>query len=81
MSASLDFAYGETYIRGVNGLAFIAGTGIDLDFYPRFSVPIGFIANYNITSQPEFVCVNDSYAHVMKAKLAYTKAIDFSLGL
>ena len=81
ISASTEFAYGETYIRGVNGLAFIAGAEIDLDFYPRYSVPIGFIANYNITSKPEFVYVNVSFAHVLKAKLAYTKANDFSLGI
>ena len=81
MSATTDFSYGETYIRGKNGLALTAGAGVDFDFYPRYSVPLGLIINYNITSQPEFVYVDGKYAHLWKTKIAYTKASDFSLGL
>ncbi len=81
MSATTDLSYGETYIRGKNGLAFTAGAGVDLDFYPRYSVPVGLIVHYNITSQPELVYVNGRAAHILKAKIAYTKARDFSLGL
>lgn len=81
MSAIADLAYGETYSRGENGLAFIAGTGIDLDFYPKYSVPVGLMVHYNITSQPEFVIVEGKSAHIWKMKLAYTRASDFSLGL
>jgi len=81
MNATTDFSYGETYIRGVNGLAFTAGAGVDLDFYPKYSVPVGFIFHYNISSQPEFVYVKGKSAHIWKMKLAYTKASDFSLGL
>ena len=81
MSATTDLAYGETYIRGENGLSFTAGAGVDLDFYPKYSVPLGLIVHYNITSQPEFVIVDGKSAHILKVKLAYTKASDFSLGL
>ena len=81
MSATTDLSYGETYIRGKNGMAFTAGAGVDLDFYPRYSVPVGLIVHYNITSQPEFVYVDGRSAHILKAKIAYTKARDFSLGL
>jgi hypothetical protein len=81
MSATTDFSYGETYIRGKNGLALTAGAGVDFDFYPRYSVPLGLIINYSITSQPEFVYVDGKYAHIWKTKIAYTKASDFSLGL
>jgi hypothetical protein len=81
ISAITDFAYGETYIRGENGLSFTAGVGVDLDFYPKYSVPLGLIIHYNITSQPEFVYVDGSSAHIWKVKLAYTKSHDYSLGL
>jgi len=81
MSAMTELDYGETYLRGENGLAFTAGAGLDLDFYPKYSVPVGLIVHYNITSQPEFVIVEGKSAHIWKMKLAYTKASDFSLGL
>ena len=81
MSAMTELDYGETYLRGDNGLAFTAGAGLDLDFYPKYSVPVGLIVHYNITSQPEFVIVDGKSAHILKVKLAYTKASDFSLGL
>ncbi len=81
MSAMTELDYGETYLRGENGLAFTAGAGLDLDFYPKYSVPVGLIVHYNITSQPEFVIVDGKSAHILKVKLAYTRASDFSLGL
>ncbi|MCK4749311.1 MAG: hypothetical protein KAT15_19795, partial [Bacteroidales bacterium] len=78
---SIDLAYGETYNRGENGFSFDAMAGIDLDFYPRYSVPVGFIINYAITSMPEFVYIKDQNAQMIQAKIAYTKAVDFSLGI
>ncbi len=81
MSAITDLSYGETYIRGKNGLVFTAGAGVDLDFYPKYSVPLGLIVHYNITSQPELVYVAGKSAHIWMVKLAYTKSSDFSLGL
>jgi hypothetical protein len=81
MSALTEFSYGETYLRGKNDLAFIAGAGLDLNFYPRYNVPLGLIINYNLTSQPEFVYVTGRSAHIWKIKIAYTKASDFSLGV
>lgn len=81
ISAMAKLSYGETYIRGENGMGFTAGGGVDLDFYPRYSVPLGFIAHYNITSQPEFVFLEGGVAHIGKIKIAYTKSRDYSLGL
>ena len=68
-------------MKGNNGLAFSAGAGVGLDFYPKYAVPLGLIAHYNITSQPEFIVVDGRPAHIWKVKLAYTKASDISLGL
>jgi len=79
--ASTDLAYGETYIRGENGFAFNVGGGIDLDFYPRYSLPVGVMMYYNITSMPDFVYVDGEYGQMVKAKIAYTKSTEFSLGV
>lgn len=81
IKSSAMLAFGETYTRGVYGLAFDAGIGIDFDFFPRFSVPIGLVLAYDITSMPDFVYVDGKESQIIQAKIAYTKASDFSLGL
>jgi hypothetical protein len=78
---SAHLAYGETYSRGAYGIAFDAGAGIDLNFYPRFSLPLGLVFIYDITSMPDFVYVSGKESQMIQAKIAYTKASDFSLGI
>jgi hypothetical protein len=80
-NASIDLAYGETYNRGENGFAFSAGGGIDLDLYPRYSLPVGFVMYYTISSLPDFVYVEGEQAQMIKGKIAYTKSTEFSLGV
>jgi hypothetical protein len=41
--ASTDLVYGESYIRGENSFSFAADGGIDIDFYPRYSLPFGMM--------------------------------------
>jgi len=36
---------------------------------------------YNITSMPDFVYVDGEQGHMIKAKIAYTKSTEFSLGV
>jgi hypothetical protein len=79
--ASAKLAYGETYTRGAYGFAFDLGAGVDLNFYPRFSVPLGLVVTYDITSMPDFVYVEGEESQMIQAKIAYTKASDFSLGI
>lgn len=79
--ASTKLAYGETYIRGNYGFAFETGAGIDLNFYPRFLIPVGLVITYDITSMPDFVYVEGEKSQLIQAKIAYTKAQDFSLGI
>jgi hypothetical protein len=81
LKASLDFAYGESYNRGENGFNMSASAGIDLDFYKRYSLPLGFAFSATITSMSDIVYVQDSYAKLMRAKIAYTKSPDFNLGI
>jgi len=79
--ASTDLAYGETYTRGEYGFSFAADGGIDIDFYPRYSLPFGTMLYYGISSMPDFVYVDGGRAHMIKAKLAYTRSTEFSLGV
>lgn len=79
--ANTVLAYGETYTRGKYGSSFDGGAGLDLDLYPRFSVPVGLVFNYEITSMPDFVFVEGDKAQLIQIKIAYTKATDFSLGI
>ena len=81
IKTSANLAYGETYTRGAYGFAFDGGGGIDLNFYPRFSVPLGLVVTFDITSMPDFVYVSGENSQMIQAKIAYTKASDFSLGI
>jgi len=74
-------AYGERYIRGNYGYSYDLGAGIDFNFYPRYSVPLGLVLIYEITSMPDFVFVDGKNSQLIQTKIAYTKASDFSLGL
>lgn len=79
--ASATLAYGETYIRGEYGFAFDGGLGVDINLYPRFSIPIGIVLTYDYTNMPDFVYVDGENSQMVLAKIAYTKASDFSLGI
>ena len=77
----IKMAYGETYTRGTYGFALEGGAGIDLNFYPRYSVPVGLVLTYDITSMPDFVYVDGQVSQMIQTKIAYTKASDFNLGI
>ena len=79
--ASADFAYGETYTRGTYGFSFDGSAGIDINFYPRYSVPVSFVLIYDLTSMPDFIYIEGERSQSIHAKIAYTKASDFSLGI
>ena len=64
-----------------NGFTMSASAGIDLDFYRKYSVPLGFAFSATITSMSNVVYTQDSYAKLMRAKIAYTKSADFNLGI
>jgi hypothetical protein len=79
--ASAAMAYGETYTRGENGFSFDGGAGVDFNLYPKYSIPIGFVVIYDITTMPDFVYLEGEKAQMIQAKIAYSKASDFSLGI
>ena len=79
--ASTNLAYGESYTRGENGFSFKAGAGIDLDFNPRYSVPVGLLVNYSISSMPDIVYIEGKKAQMGQVKIAYTGASDFNIGI
>ena len=81
LKSSLDVAYGESYVRGENGFSFAGNAGIDIDFYRRYKFPVGLVLQYTITGMPDMVTIRNRQAHIVRSKIAYTKAADFSLGI
>jgi len=79
--ASADLAYGESYTRGENSFTYGADGGIDIDFCPRYSLPLGMMLHYSISTLPNLVYVEDGRVQITKAKLAYTRSTEFSLGV
>jgi hypothetical protein len=78
---STDIAYGESYTRGENAFTYSTGAGVDLDFNPRYSIPVGVVFFYSISSMPDLVIIKDKTAQMARLKIAYTKAFDFNLGV
>lgn len=75
------YAYGETFTRGKSsGLYSITG-GVDVDFYKRFSVPVGIALTFTHTTEPDIVYVDDRSGRTFFWKLAYTGRKDFDLGI
>jgi hypothetical protein len=81
LKSSIDLAYGETYERGENGFSTAFTAGLDLDFYRRFNIPAGLVLQYTLSDRPEIITIRGSSAQIFRAKLAYTRSSDFSLGL
>lgn len=79
--ADADISWGETYIRNKMAFRYALGVSVDINFFPRFSIPFGFVSGYQISSQPDLVYVDNKFAQVLLFKIAWTGSRDFSLGL
>jgi len=74
-------AYGESFVRETTKGYFIGGITGDVDFQPKYRVPLGLALGYTITSAPEVVMNDGSYSNLIMAKLGYTGSDEFELGL
>jgi len=79
--ASTDLIYGESFERGINEFSISASGGIDLDFNPRFNIPLGIVFNYTFSTMPSLVFTSDKPAQLIHGKIAFTRAKDFNLGV
>jgi hypothetical protein len=81
IKASADLMYGESFERGKNDFYYSHDIGVDLDFYPKFRIPAGMVFNYSVSTLPDLVYDTEDLAQMVRWKVAYTKAVDFSLGI
>jgi hypothetical protein len=76
-----NLAYGESFERGVSEAFYAVGLLGDVDFMPKQKVPIGFALGYTLTSAPAIVMNGGGNAGIFSARLGYTGASEFQLGL
>ena len=76
-----DLSYGESLEQRKNDLYFSAGILGSFDLYPKNEVPLGFNAGYVLTAAPEIVMDNEGSSNMFIAKINYTGAEEFDLGL
>lgn len=81
LQANLEYAYGESLERGATKGYFSGGILGDVDFNPKFKVPLGLAFGYSLSSSPEIVMSDGGSANLFIVKIGYTRARDFDLGL
>ena len=81
LQANLEYAYGESLERGATKGYFSGGILGDIDFNPKYKVPLGLAFGYSLSSNPEIVMSDGGSANLFIGKIGYTRAQDFDLGL
>lgn len=76
-----EYAYGESFERGKTKGFFLVGVAGDMDFSPKYNVPVGLALGYTISSAPEIVMSDGGFSNLINAKIGYTKSNDFELGI
>ncbi len=76
-----DFLYGESFVRGVN--SFFTGISLsgDVDFNPRYQVPVGLNFGYAFSSRPENTLLEFDHTNIFHLRIGYTGSSDFDVGL
>ena len=76
-----DLAYGESFERGRSQGYFSAGVLADMDFKPKFNVPIGLALGYVATNDPESISEDSGFSSIFIGKIGYSASKEFELGL
>lgn len=74
-------SYGESFQREDGDLYTTFGALGDVDFKPKYNVPINFALGYILTSAPEVVMSDGGYSNIFQAKIGYSGSKDYELGL
>ncbi len=75
------FLYGESFVRGVHSFFMGLGVAVDLDFNPKYGVPVGVNAGYAYSSEPENTLLEFNNTNILDVRIAYTGSCDFDVGL
>lgn len=78
---NLDYAYGESLERGASKAYFSGGILGDVDFNPKYKVPVGLALGYSMSSAPEIVMNDGGFSNLFLGKIGYTGSQDFELGV
>jgi len=76
-----ELSYGESFNREKSNTIYSLGILGDVDFNPKHNVPIGLALGYILGSADEIVLDDGGIVNVVSARLGYTGASDFELGL
>ncbi len=76
-----QYAYGESFEHEETGGYLAAGIAGDVDFMPKYNVPVGLAVSYTLTSAPEVLMADQGNASLISGKVSYTGSDDFELGL
>lgn len=76
-----EYAYGESFQRQKNEGYYAAGIGGDVNFNPRYNVPLGLALAYTLTSAPQIVFGDGGASNLVSIRVGYTGSDDFELGL
>jgi hypothetical protein len=76
-----EYAYGESFVRDKTDGYFAIGAAGDVDFNPRYNVPVGLALGYTLTSAPEIVLSDGGNSNIVTAQAGYTGSNEFELGL
>jgi hypothetical protein len=77
--AELD--YGESFERERTQGYFSTGIMGEMDFHPKFKVPLGLALGYVLTSDPESIAEDSGFSNIFVGKLGYSASREFELGL
>jgi hypothetical protein len=76
-----DIAYGESLEREATQAYYNAGIEGEIDFNPKYRVPIGLALGYVATNNPESVSANSGFSNIFMGKIGYSGSKEFELGL
>lgn len=76
-----EYGYGESLGENENESYYAVGAVGDIDFYPRYKVPVDLALGYSISSSPEIVMADGGTSNLYFGKIAYSASNDYELGL
>lgn len=76
-----DFAYGESFERGRSQGYYSLGISGEVDFKPKYNVPVALALGYVTTTDPESISADSGRSNIFLGKIGYSASKEFELGL
>jgi hypothetical protein len=76
-----DFAYGESFERGRSQGYYSIGISGEVDFKPKYNIPVGLVLGYVTTTDPESISADSGRSNIFLGKIGYSASKEFELGL